>query len=110
MFSQVGELLRLPATRTRWGGLVAEHMLAAGESQSAACLVTYINAIDHHAQLFDGFFVHGRPGVGVAIDGVFIPVRSRSGMAATARAISPRASASATTPGCLCSSCRARPT
>jgi hypothetical protein len=38
-----------------------EILIAAGESQSAACLVTYINAIDPHAQLFDGFFVHGRP-------------------------------------------------
>jgi hypothetical protein len=80
MFSQVGGLLRLPAHENPLGaGLVAEHLLAAGESQSAACLVTYVNAIDHHTRVFDGFFVHGRPGVGVAIDGVFIPsVRGQS--------------------------------
>ena len=89
MFSQVGELLRLPAHENPLGaGLVAEHLLAAGESQSAACLVTYINAIDDHARVFDGFFVHGRPGVGVAIDGVFIPSARGQGLAATTRAIS----------------------
>ena len=54
-------------------GLSVTQILAAGESQSAACLVTYINALDPHAQLFDGFFVHGRPASGVSIDGVFIP-------------------------------------
>jgi hypothetical protein len=68
--------------------LAPEQILAAGESQSAACLVTYVNAIDPHARLFDGFFVHGRPGVGVSIDGVFIPSSQRQGMEATRRAIS----------------------
>ncbi len=89
MFSQVGALLRLPADENPLGaGLAAEHLLAAGESQSAACLVTYINAIDDHARVFDGFFVHGRPGVGVAIDGVFIPTASGEGLAPTTRAVS----------------------
>ena len=89
MFSQVGALLRLPAGENPLGaGLVAEHVLAAGESQSAACLVTYINAIDHHARVFDGFFVHGRPGVGVAIDGVFVPSARGGGLTAATRAIS----------------------
>ena len=89
MFSQVGALLRLPADENPLGaGLAAAHLLAAGESQSAACLVTYINAIDDHARVFDGFFVHGRPGVGVAIDGVFIPTASGEGLASTTRAVS----------------------
>jgi hypothetical protein len=55
------------------GGLEPDHIVAAGESQSAACLVTYINAIDPIAQAFDGFFVHGRPGMGVTLEGVFMP-------------------------------------
>ncbi len=88
IFSQVGALLRLPAGDNPLGGLMPEQLLAAGESQSAACLVTYINAVDPHARLFDGFFVHGRPGVGVSIDGVFIPSAQREGMEATRRAIS----------------------
>ncbi len=88
IFTQVGALLRLPADENPLRGLAPEQILAAGESQSAACLVTYINAIDPHARLFDGFFVHGRPGVGVSIDGVFIPSSQRQGMEATRRAIS----------------------
>jgi len=88
IFSQVGALLRLPAGDNPLGGLMPERLLAAGESQSAACLVTYINAVDPHARVFDGFFVHGRPGVGVSIDGVFIPSAQREGMEATRRAIS----------------------
>jgi hypothetical protein len=88
IFTQVGALLRRPIDENPLGGLAPEQLLAAGESQSAACLVTYINAVDPHAQLFDGFFVHGRPGVGVSIDGVFIPSARGESMEATRRAIS----------------------
>ena len=73
IYTQVAALLRVPGKANPLGGLVPGTIIAAGESQSAACLVTYVNAIDVHAQLFSGFFVHGRPGVGVSIDGVFIP-------------------------------------
>ena len=88
IFTQVGQLLQLPSDDNPLGGLKPSQILAAGESQSAACLVTYINAIDPHAQLFDGFFVHGRPASGVSIDGVFIPASARLGMEATRVAIS----------------------
>ena len=87
MFTQVGELLRLPADENPLQGLTARQLLAAGESQSAACLVTYINAVDPHAQVFDGFFVHGRPGAGVSIDGVFLPSARGEGIEGTRRAI-----------------------
>ena len=88
IFTQVGRLLQLPSDENPLGGLAPTQILAAGESQSAACLVTYINAVDPHAQLFDGFFVHGRPASGVSIDGVFIPASARLGMEATRVAIS----------------------
>ncbi len=88
IFTQVGELLREPSDANPLGGLVPGTLLAAGESQSAACLVTYINAIDPEIQLFDGFFVHGRPGVGVSIDGEFTPSARGGGMEETRRAIS----------------------
>jgi hypothetical protein len=88
IFTQVGALLRMPGDDNPLGGLVPTSLIAAGESQSAACLVTYINAVDPHAQLFDGFFVHGRPGVGVSIDGVFIPSARGEGVEGTRRAIS----------------------
>jgi hypothetical protein len=90
IFTQVGRLLQLPSDENPLGGLAPTQILAAGESQSAACLVTYINAIDPDAQLFDGFFVHGRPASGVSIDGVFIPASARLGMEATRVAISSR--------------------
>jgi hypothetical protein len=87
IFTQVGALLRVPGDENPLGGLVPENLIAAGESQSAACLVTYINAIHPHAQLFNGFFVHGRPGAGVSIDGVFITSARGEGVEATRRAI-----------------------
>jgi hypothetical protein len=42
------------------GGLPLEHLLAAGRSQSAFRLVTYVNAIHPRDRLFDGYFVHSR--------------------------------------------------
>ncbi len=88
IFSQVVTLLQLPSDENPLVGLRPSQILAAGESQSAACLVTYINAVDPHAQLFDGYFVHGRPASGVSIDGVFIPASARLGMEETRVAIS----------------------
>ncbi len=90
IFGQVASLLRAPGDENPLGGLVPDRLIAAGESQSAACLVTYINAVDPHARLFDAFFVHGRPGAGVSIDGVFIPAARGVGMEETRRAISSR--------------------
>ncbi len=88
IYTQVAALLRVPGSENPLGGLVPETLIAVGESQSAACLVTYINAIDPHARLFNGFFVHGRPGVGVSIDGVFIPSARGEPIEATRVAIS----------------------
>ena len=88
MFTQVAALLRRPVGENPLGGLVPAQVLAAGESQSAACLVTYINAVDPQARVFDGFFVHGRPGAGVSIDGVFISATRGEDMEATRLAIS----------------------
>jgi hypothetical protein len=88
IFSQVGRLLRRPAGENPLRDLEAEHMLAMGESQSAACLVTYINAIDPLSRVFDGFLVHGRPGIGVAVDGSFVRVARSLDISDAAAAIS----------------------
>ena len=89
LFSQVGRLLRDTNANGVLGGLEPEHILAVGESQSAACLVTYINAIDPIARVFDGFLVHGRPGTGVTLDGTFVPSSARlSEMSDVVQAIS----------------------
>jgi hypothetical protein len=59
MFSQAGQ-----AVRTDWqqvlGGLHPAHVLAVGESQSAARLVTYIDGVHPHAHVYEGFLVHSR--------------------------------------------------
>jgi hypothetical protein len=41
-------------------GLEPRHLIAAGESQSAARMVTYANAVQPVAGVFDGFFIHSR--------------------------------------------------
>jgi hypothetical protein len=86
IFTQVGRLLRRPPDENPLGGLAAQRLVAAGESQSAACLVTYINAIDAHTEVFDGYFVHGRPAAGLTIDGVFIR-SARAGLTAPPNSI-----------------------
>ena len=48
-------------------------LLACGHSQSGAFLVTYVNAVDPLAAVFDGFLVHGRTGSGAALDTGFRP-------------------------------------
>ena len=72
VFNQVGQALR-QRTSPLLGDLLAEQLLATGESQSAAFLATYINAIDPLARTFDGFLLHGRPGTRGRLDGVFGP-------------------------------------
>ncbi|MEX5636394.1 alpha/beta hydrolase domain-containing protein [Parafrankia sp. FMc2] len=42
-------------------------VIAAGESQSAAALVTYINGVQPLTRLFDGFFVHSRGAAGLPL-------------------------------------------
>lgn len=72
IFTQVGQALR-QAGCPLLGDLAPERLLAIGESQSAACLATYANAIDPLVRTFDGFFLHGRPGVRAELNGIFGP-------------------------------------
>jgi hypothetical protein len=58
IFSQAGRLVNTDRTLT--GGLVPERLIAAGQSQSASRLVSYINAIQPRDRVYDGFMVHGR--------------------------------------------------
>lgn len=69
IFSQAGLLVRNAASNDILGGLSADHVLAAGESQSAYYLTTYVNAVDPLAKLFDGFLIHSRFGSSSALDG-----------------------------------------
>lgn len=69
IFSQAGALLKRSDGNGVLGSLVPRHIVAIGESQSAAFLTTYINAVDPLARIYDGFLVHSRFGSAAAIDG-----------------------------------------
>ena len=62
IFTQAGALARRPGGTGVLGPLTADRVLAAGQSQSAAFLVTYVNAVAPVAGGFDGYLIHGRPG------------------------------------------------
>jgi hypothetical protein len=66
IFSQAGRDIRANASNIL-GGLVPQRLIAAGESQSAGRLVTYINAIHPLAHVYDGFMVHSRFGGGSSL-------------------------------------------
>jgi Alpha/beta hydrolase domain len=57
IYSQAGEALKRDAA-TLLGGLKIRQMIAVGESQSADRLVTYIDAVQPLARLYQGFLVH----------------------------------------------------
>ena len=67
IFSQAGHARCSPPACCRPEGQ-PPRVLASGHSQSGAFLVTYVNAVDPLAAVFDGFLVHGRTGAGAALD------------------------------------------
>jgi Alpha/beta hydrolase domain len=74
IFSQAGQaLLAAGGLLPRRAGGSAPRLLASGHSQSGAFLVTYVNAVDPLAAVYDGFLVHGRTGAGAALDTGFSP-------------------------------------
>jgi hypothetical protein len=60
IFAQVGGAMRQRDGVDPLGGLVASHVVAVGQSQSASRLVTFINGPGPHVHVFDGYFVHSR--------------------------------------------------
>lgn len=67
IFSQAGAALRTGAGPL--ADLAVETLLAVGESQSAMFLVTYVNAVDPRARVYDGFVIHGRGASGASLEG-----------------------------------------
>ena len=65
MFSQVAQAIRSPGGPM--GALRVKRVLAAGESQSAFRLVSYVNGVHPLAQVYDGFLIHSRGGGGAAL-------------------------------------------
>lgn len=69
IWTQIGAALRSPAGSEVLGGSRLRHLIAAGQSQSAAFLVAYVNGVQRAAGVFDGFFVHGRGSGAARFDG-----------------------------------------
>jgi hypothetical protein len=67
IFSQVAVAVR--SGRGPLAGFEIQTLLAAGESQSAVFLVTYVNGVDQHSPVYDGFLIHGRGSSGATLDG-----------------------------------------
>jgi Alpha/beta hydrolase domain len=67
IFSQAAESLLHPNGPNPLGRLHPKALIADGESQSAARMVTYANAIQPLDRLFDGFLIHSRGASGAAI-------------------------------------------
>ncbi len=62
IYSQVGQAIKSPGDIAPLGELVAERLIAAGESQSASRMVSYINALAPIHNVYDGYFIHSRLG------------------------------------------------
>ena len=62
IFSQAGRAIKFPTGIAPLGELEVERLIAIGESQSAARLLTYINAFEKQQDIYDGYFVHSRLG------------------------------------------------
>ena len=67
MYSQVGAAIRNPSGLAPLGDLRVRRVIAAGQSQSAFRLVTYINAVHPLAGVYDGFLIHSRSGAAAAL-------------------------------------------
>ena len=64
IYSLAGQAVRAPSGLAPLGPLTdrISHLIAVGESQSAGRLVTYVNAVDPLAQIYDAFLIHSRSG------------------------------------------------
>ena len=60
IFSQVAQLLRSKDDTGPLGSLDAETFLAAGESQSATRILTYVNTLAPIDRMFGGYLIHSR--------------------------------------------------
>jgi hypothetical protein len=67
IYSQVAQAVRRPDGVDPLAGLTAQQVIATGLSQSASWLVTYVNAVHPIADIYDGFLIHGRLGLGFAL-------------------------------------------
>jgi hypothetical protein len=74
IFGQVGQAV-VESPDALLGGLEVTSVIGAGESQSAAFLTTFVNAVHPLAPVYDGFLVHSRGGGAAPIDGDLLAAR-----------------------------------
>jgi hypothetical protein len=67
IFSQVAQAIRRPGDVDVLDGLAVRHVIAMGESQSGARMLSYVNAAHPVAGIYDGFLVHSRGGGGAPL-------------------------------------------
>jgi hypothetical protein len=67
MYSQAGRAIR--SNTKILDGLKAKTLLAAGESQSAGRMVTYLDAVAKNDKVYDGYLVHSRGAGGAPLQG-----------------------------------------
>jgi Alpha/beta hydrolase domain len=75
IFAQVGRAVA-ESPDELLGGFEASNVIAIGESQSAAFLSTFVNAVHPLDPVFDGYLIHSRGGGTAPIDGDLIAARS----------------------------------
>jgi dienelactone hydrolase len=80
MYSQAAGLLRGAAAKKLLGGLKVQHVIGVGESQSAAYLTTYVNAVDPLARVFDGFLIHSRFGASPSLESPVMSSQAQAGV------------------------------
>lgn len=66
IYSQAGQTVRDDSAQIL-GGLTPHKLIAAGESQSAGRLMTYIDAVQPIAHAYNGFLVHSQFGTGAPL-------------------------------------------
>lgn len=69
IFSIAAKVLQGKGSADVLGGLTPQRLLAYGESQSAFTMITYTNALQPVAKLYDGIFIHSRAAMAVPLEG-----------------------------------------
>jgi hypothetical protein len=85
IFAQVGRAVA-ESPGDLLGDLVPTNVIAAGESQSAMFLTTFVNAIHPLDPVYDGFLVHSRGGGAAPVDGDMLGARTGADAAEFMRA------------------------
>ncbi len=64
IYNSAAKVIKGEGSKDVLGGLKAKYLMAYGESQSAGTMITYTNAVQLLAKLYDGIFIHSRGATG----------------------------------------------